>query len=344
MTTEETSRFIGTANHGFSQHAQEEIRRLITGVKFTYMVPNEIFLFESPKSISEIQHILREQEPIFLRHIQPAQYMVEITRTASDLKLIEEWISGLSITEAGERITLQIRRTSSASFEYSTSEIRDILIPLFTDSHGVTLVPRASDKIISLFISESTLYIGCSHPLDNLSDWSGGAIRYQKEEGQISRAKFKLLEAEEEFELDFTQYHHALDIGAAPGGWTSLLLERGLSVTAVDPAELHPNLKHHHKLTYHKKNASEVSFAANTFDLLVSDMSWSPRQMTKLVIELLHTLETHGTAIITLKLMHKKPFQAVKEVCSLFESHLDFKRAKQLFHNREELTLYFTKK
>ena len=63
-----------------------------------------------------------------------------------------------------------------------------------------------------------------------------------KEEDQISRAKFKLLEAEQRFGIDFSVARKAIDIGAAPGGWTSLLLERGLKVTAIDPAAMNPRL------------------------------------------------------------------------------------------------------
>ena len=90
-------------------------------------------------------------------------------------------------------------------------------------------------------------------PEDMLSDWPGGAVRFQREEGQISRAKFKLLEAEREFGLHYAKYQQALDIGAAPGGWTSLLLERGLRVTPSIQQSLHPTLLAYPTLTYLKR-------------------------------------------------------------------------------------------
>jgi 23S rRNA (cytidine2498-2'-O)-methyltransferase len=58
---------------------------------------------------------------------------------------------------------------------------------------------------------------------------------------------------------------------------------------------------------------------------------------------LLYALKLGGTAIITVKLMHKKPFQTVRELLQAFESQLHLVKAKQLFHNREELTLYLMK-
>lgn len=336
-------RFIGTSNRGFAQQAQEEIRRLIKEVKFTYLIPSEVFLIEFTNIENQFLKLIREQKPIFLRHIQPVDISFPVTRSDSDLQQMVEYIKQVTLT-AEEKVALQIRKTPHISFEYSPVEIKTTLDPIFNEIHQIELVTRHADKVISIFLSENIMYLGISNPEDNLSDWSGGAIRFRKEEGQISRAKFKLLEAEEEFNLDFTQFKHALDIGAAPGGWTSLLLEKDLQVTAVDPAQLHPSLLQHPKLTFLQKNASDVSFSPAEFDLLVCDMSWSPRQMSKLIYDLLPALKRHGTAIITAKLMHKKPFQTVKEICELLEPLLELNRAKQLFHNREELTLHFTKK
>jgi 23S rRNA (cytidine2498-2'-O)-methyltransferase len=65
--------------------------------------------------------------------------------------------------------------------------------------------------------------------------------------------------------------------------------------------------------------------------------------MAMLVSSLLYSVRRGGTVIITLKLMHGKAFQAIKETVQSFQTHLTLCRAKQLFHNREELTLYFTK-
>jgi len=339
-----SSRFIGTANFGYAQQAQEEVRRLIPSVKYNFLIHNEVFIMESPLSIDQCIKIIKEQEPIFLRHIQPINTQLKITRTFEDLKLIEEHIQQRMDFHSGERVTVQIRREPDLFFEYTTIEMKNLIQNMINDKHKVNTVARHADKVLSLFLSKQFLFLGISHPLDNLSDWSGGAIRYKKEENQISRAKFKLLEAEDTFGLNFTQFTKALDIGAAPGGWTSLLLDRGLTVTAIDPANLHPSLKENKNLTYLQKNANDVSFRIEEFDLIVCDMSWSPRQMSKLVDKLIYALKRGGTAIITAKLMHKNSFQAVREIRKWLEPQLKLIKAKQLFHNRNELTLYFIRK
>lgn len=244
---------------------------------------------------------------------------------------------------SGAKIAVQVRKQEGVSFAYTLPEMKAAIEDALVQAYACQPVVREADWIVSAFLAAGKLYLGVSRPEHNLSDWSGGAIRFQREEGQASRAKFKLLEAERRFSLDLAHFHKALDIGAAPGGWTSLLLERGLEVTAVDPAAMAPDLLRHRRLTFLRKKADEVKFKSGEFDLLVCDMSWSPRQMARLVSGLLYALQSGGTAIITLKLMHGKPFQAIKETVHAFEPGLKLVKAKQLFHNRDELTLYFSK-
>ncbi|MGZ4163989.1 MAG: SAM-dependent methyltransferase, partial [Tumebacillaceae bacterium] len=83
MTQPEQSvtRLIGTANHGFAQHAIEEVRRLVPVVKFSYLEPGEVFLIQTSASFDELADKLRAQPPIFLRHIQPVEVEMDIDRS-----------------------------------------------------------------------------------------------------------------------------------------------------------------------------------------------------------------------------------------------------------------------
>ncbi|SCW60144.1 23S rRNA (cytidine2498-2'-O)-methyltransferase [Paenibacillus tianmuensis] len=339
------STFIGTSNRGFAQQAQEELRRLLgQSVKFEWLAPGEVFVFTSEFERSDAIGRILAQEPVFLRHIQPVD-VEQLWDGSFDhaIRHIHEMLVARGASLKQMNVAVQARKAegealASLSLPTVRSSVEEMLATVEANP-----VSRDADFILSLYFTEVKLYFGLSRPQDNLSDWSGGAIRFRKEEGQVSRAKFKLLEAEQAFGLDLSQYRAALDIGAAPGGWTSLLLERGLRVTAIDPAKLDAALLRHPQLTYFPKKADEVSFAANTFDLLVCDMSWSHRQMARLVRGLLGALQPGGTAVITVKLMHKKAFQTIREVVSDLAPELELQQAKQLFHNREELTLFLMK-
>ncbi|ANE47854.1 SAM-dependent methyltransferase [Paenibacillus swuensis] len=337
-----SSRFIGTSNIGYAQQAQEEIRRLFGSARFSYIVPSEVFIMELNVREKQAVQTLTEQEPMFLRHFHPIQAeYIQLEGDEINAELLKEQLSSLCIAVSGKNIAVQIRRLPQSPL--GKEAMKEAVEAVFRDCRDVQMVLRDADLIVSVYATMDRIYMGISKPLDNLSDWSGGSIRFRKEEGQISRAKFKLLEAEQKFGFSLDQFHKALDIGAAPGGWTSLLLERGLTVTAVDPAFMAPELLKNPNLKHLKKNAGEVQFKPGEFDLLVCDMSWSPKMMSKLISELLYAVRPGGNLVITVKLMHKKAFQTVREVLSSWEDSVQLLQAKQLFHNRDELTLYLMK-
>ncbi|MGN7760175.1 SAM-dependent methyltransferase [Paenibacillus sp. 22594] len=334
------SRYICTANHGFAPYAQEELRRLFGSVKSTLLLPGEIFLATLEAEPEEVSRKLAGSLPIFLRHIQPVQFQDQGDRTA--LERLAVYLGRRSELE-GMKVSLHVRKGSSSFWPDSPGELREWLQERLQDL-GAEFTVQEPDWVISVYADGDALYAGVSRPEDNLSSWNGGMIRFRKEDGQISRAKFKLMEAEREFSIPFQSFRNAVDIGASPGGWTSFLLERGLKVTAIDPALMHESLRKNSSLKILRKNAGEVKFSDNEFDLLVCDMSWSPKLMAKLVTGLLHSLSPGGTAIVTVKLMHKKPLAVIKEIIAMFESErMQIQRAKQLFHNRDEITLYMIK-
>ncbi|CAH1194962.1 Ribosomal RNA large subunit methyltransferase M [Paenibacillus plantiphilus] len=335
--------WIGTANHGFATYAMEELRRLFNEIKLNQLAPNEIFRMEVPQDREETLALLRQKEPIFLRHIQPVDRSLPIMGNADDLEALSELVRNSRLRCEHKRTAVHLRRADNSPFQYTAADTKLVLDAVLSEAGGEPSL-QSPELILSIYAGAEELHVGWGTPEEQLSDWPGGAVRFQREDGQISRAKFKLLEAERAFKLDFATFKEALDIGAAPGGWTQLLLERGLYVTSVDPADLHPSLRQYPRLTYWKKNASEVKFQPEAFDLLVCDMSWSPMQMSKLVLEQIGALADGAAAIITVKLMHKKPLQTIRDVIAKLQTSFELKRAKQLFHNRDEITLYLVKK
>ncbi|KIL34748.1 SAM-dependent methyltransferase [Cohnella kolymensis] len=337
--------FVGTANPGFAPYAMEELRRRIPGSRVSGLAPGETFAFTSGDlETDQLVKELRRKEPIFLRHIFPIDAEVPCTdsseQTADALRRYADSLGG---RVKGRKAAIQVRKAQGSPFSYSSSEARDIVAEVVRELGGEP-VPREADWIISVYASNRTIYMGCSQPKDNLSDWPGGAVRFRREEGLISRAAFKLLEAEREFNLPLDRFTNALDLGAAPGGWTSVLLERGMKVTAVDPADMDPSLELHPRLRHLKRNAADLSFPPGSFDLLVCDMSWDPYHTSRLVSALAPVLTAGGSGIITLKLMYRKPFQSIQELSKAYSESFEIRKIKQLFHNREEVTMWVKRK
>jgi 23S rRNA (cytidine2498-2'-O)-methyltransferase len=333
--------YIGTANPGFASYAMEELRRRIPGTAVSGLVAGETFRFTSGEwDAGTLTRELVRDEPVFLRHLFPLEAEFPLT---GDANAVNDALTGYAKTlgdrVSGRKVAVQVRKSANSPFPYASVQARDIMAETIREWGG-ELVTQQADWIVSVYATADKLFLGCSRPGDNLSDWPGGAIRFRREDGLISRAAFKLLEAERAFGLPLNRFSHALDLGAAPGGWTKVLLDRGLKVTAVDPAALDTSLDRHPRLTHLRRNAAEISFAPGSFDLLVCDMSWDPHRTSKLVTALAPALSAGASGIITLKLMHRKPFQLIRELKKTYAECFDIRKIKQLFHNREEVTMW----
>lgn len=99
----------------------------------------------------------------------------------------------------------------------------------------------------------------------------------------------------------------AIDLGAAPGGWSTLLSTYVDTVISVDPAEMSPsalaleNLVHVRKKVEDALPDVEKALGERQADLLVSDMNKHPVAMIAMVKPLMRYLKPGGRLIVTLK-------------------------------------------
>ncbi|MBU1214183.1 MAG: 23S rRNA (cytidine(2498)-2'-O)-methyltransferase RlmM [Gammaproteobacteria bacterium] len=199
------------------------------------------------------------------------------------------------------------------------------------------------------FPSEERALIATSDPR-NSSDALNGIHRVSMSADAPSRSYLKLAEAFEVFldEQEQSQWLKpkmtAVDLGAAPGGWTWQLVQRGLKVTAVDNGPLkgaaagHPDIKHLRQDGFKFRPQRPV-------DWLVCDMVEQPQRVAALMTEwIVGGLSMN--AIFNLKLPMKKRVEALKVALDTMRAALNKKRlryrldAKQLYHDREEVTVF----
>ena len=183
--------------------------------------------------------------------------------------------------------------------------------------------------------------LGVSAARHNLSNWAGGMRRFAREEGQISRAEFKLLEALEIFGIELPPHGVALDLGASPGGWTRVLRQRDQYVTAVDPGELDPRLATDRGVRHKRLTAEEyLRSEPDQFDLIVNDMRMDGRDSARLMVAFARQLYPHGFVLMTLKLPEAKREPVLDHAFHILRQAYEIVAARQLFHNRSEITLY----
>jgi 23S rRNA (cytidine2498-2'-O)-methyltransferase len=87
--------------------------------------------------------------------------------------------------------------------------------------------------------------------------WPGGVPPNDPAKQVISRAYWKMAEALQWSRLPIAAGQWCVELGAAPGGACQYLLEQGLKVIAVDPAELDERLKQHAGIIHLRCRRSE---------------------------------------------------------------------------------------
>jgi len=173
----------------------------------------------------------------------------------------------------------------------------------------------------------------------NLSPWAGGQIPVS--EPVSNRAGYKLLEALQTFAIRLREGDCALDLGAAPGAWTTLLRRRGLRVTAVAPAPLYPWLDLDQEVVHEPTRAEDYLMRCQTtFDLIVNDMMVDPQDSARLMVEYAQHLRPEGIAIMTLKLREHNRSKRMDHSFRLLRKAYKIIQVRQLVSNKQEVTLF----
>jgi 23S rRNA (cytidine2498-2'-O)-methyltransferase len=166
----------------------------------------------------------------------------------------------------------------------------------------------------------------------------GGRRRIGAPPGAPSRAAAKLLEAFDWLGRAPDPGDLCIDLGAAPGGWSHVLLQRRARVLAIDPARLAPQVARHKNLRHLQRSAFEF-LPDEPADWLLCDMAWRPLE----VAALLAKWGRRGAArflIANIKLPMKKKVEMLGRVREILATG-GWKnvRVRQLYHDRDEVTI-----
>jgi 23S rRNA (cytidine2498-2'-O)-methyltransferase len=181
------------------------------------------------------------------------------------------------------------------------------------------------------------------------SSWPMGIPRLRMPSDAPSRSTLKLAEAihvflGDEDERLFQPDMRAVDLGAAPGGWTWQLIHRGLHVIAIDNGDLRGELIDNAMVRHLREDGFKYR-PKKPVDWMVCDMVESPSRIARLVgLWLSEGWARH--VIFNLKLPMKKRFEEVERCSLIIDEALGDRasravlRIKQLYHDREEVTGY----
>lgn len=197
------------------------------------------------------------------------------------------------------------------------------------------------------WVSGTQAYVGLV-PSQNAAYWPMGIPRLKVPKAAPSRATLKLEEAWHHF-IPAQEWDErlgggvpAVDLGAAPGGWTWQLVNRGMFVSAVDNGPMHPDLMASGQV-HHVVGDGFMYHPPKPVVWMVCDIADKPARTATMIGQWLSRGWCRET-VFNLKLPMQKRYDAVMQckdsILSILAEHgieasLQF---KQLYHDREEVT------
>ncbi|QKJ88472.1 Ribosomal RNA large subunit methyltransferase M [Paramixta manurensis] len=200
------------------------------------------------------------------------------------------------------------------------------------------------------FIAPGHCYVGYSFPTNN-SPFFMGIPRLKFPADAPSRSTLKLEEAfhvfipADEWDERLASGMFAVDLGACPGGWTYQLVKRSMMVHAVDNGPMAPALMDSGQVTHHREDGFRFRPTRSNIYWLVCDMVEKPVRVANLMADWLLNGWCRET-IFNLKLPMKKRYEEVSQNLAMIDEKLKANginaqiRARQLYHDREEVTVH----
>lgn len=183
---------------------------------------------------------------------------------------------------------------------------------------------------------------------------------HQHSASAVSRSELKLIEAFDEFGIKGGGI--AIDLGAAPGGWSKFLAKSGFKVIAIDNGELDykkiresglkvkvigaksPKLEKaiaENEIIHIKANAREASIdGLIKADLIVDDMNIMPKESAEILLSYSKNLSKNGKIVLTIKCVDRKADKHIRNAQKTLGKRFKIKGIRVLPGNRQELTLY----
>ena len=203
------------------------------------------------------------------------------------------------------------------------------------------------------FVGARQVWLGVSLASEG-SPWPMGIPRLRMPKEAPSRSTLKLAEAiltllsPDEQKSTLRPGLTAVDLGAAPGGWSWQLVSRGLRVTAIDNGPIAPSVTAT-GLIEHLRADGLTWRPKKPVEWMVCDMVEQPSRIAPIMADWVATARCRRS-IFNLKLPMKKRHDEVERCRQLIDQRMRaagvkyILRIRHLYHDREEVTCYLTRR
>jgi 23S rRNA (cytidine2498-2'-O)-methyltransferase len=205
---------------------------------------------------------------------------------------------------------------------------------------------KATNKIALdiAMVEPNQWWIGAHALRSRIDRWPGGVPRLEFPGHAVSRAYLKMQEGLRWSALPAQKGDLWVELGCAPGGASQALLEAGMSVVGVDPAEVDPVIATHAKFEHLRARANEIAVDEITdADWIAADINCAPQYTLDGVERLVTHPTTHVRGLLlTLKLISldlARPDVVADTIARVRSWGFTDVRTRQLAHNRREYCL-----
>lgn len=333
---------ISMAEDSFPLAKEEMLRRVGDAVGVRRVGAEAAIVETEGATAKDLAELVRRTPLLFTRHV--TNVVAEFDPAASDLaSVIDTLDAAIRQLTSESSIALQLWLSGKVHYDFNRHDAWQRASQLL-DERGYQVSRAGGPVAVSVCFTPKTAVVGVNRVEDSLSSWPGGEIRLSRSPEQVSRAEFKLEELFKTYEFPADLGEYALDYGAAPGGWTRILASRGFRTTAVDPGDLDPRVLRLPDVVHERTTAGNfLRSSRDRFDLIVNDMRMSPTRSSRLMVDSLHLLEPDGFAITTLKTGDRGVLPQIEQSFAVLREGYDIEFARQLRHNRNEVTVVLRK-
>jgi len=193
-----------------------------------------------------------------------------------------------------------------------------------------------------IVIEEDQWYLGYHRVRGSASRYPGGIFPLQLPEHAVSRAWLKMEEAIRWSSLPIPPGARCAELGSAPGGSSQALLDRGMYVLGIDPAEMHPAVLSHPQFTHLRRRSTQTPRRAfRKVRWLFSDMNVAPNYTLTAVENIVTHPEVNIRGmILTLKLTRWELAERIPQWLRRIRSWgYNEIQARQLYYHRQEIAV-----
>lgn len=337
MTILDRPLLLVTCPRGWEAEARQELRRLLPGARVESLYIGGNIIAQPEGDPDEALDAIREAETYVIAHVTPVTLRLQIGPERRWLDAMQTAAAELPAPDPHLSFMVDVDRRGR--HEFDSAEVALSVADAFVQGGKPPVDLENPEQVLSVEIFQDLCFMGMNRAGDLLRKKLKRMRCWPPGERPVNRAELKLREAIDEFDLRLPEDGRALDLGAAPGGWTRVLAEHVGEVVAVDPGDLDERVSELSNVTHLRCRAEELDpEEIGRFDVLTNDMNLDPVRSAELMCEMAGLLQPGGLALMTIKFVTRRRKRHIGEATNILARCYEEVRVSHMPHNAKETT------